>query len=106
MTGHRRSYRRPTRTDARNYRMYEQVAAPGLRSDQQLAVAWDWWRSAIAQIEDPRERARLRNAMANELVSRVFEITGWTPPESEIFQQRAAEAEAAEARAAAGGYPA
>lgn len=88
MAGNRRQLGKPTRADARNDRFYQRLNSASCAEDQ-LAVAFDWWRLTVSRIEDPARRAGLLRELSQQLVREVQQLTGWSPLASEIHQRRA-----------------
>lgn len=71
MAGHRNG--RPRRDVARTERMRQRLAA-AQAPEEQLAVAFDWFRASALHIKDAAERGRRMREASEFLVARVREI--------------------------------
>lgn len=73
MAGHRNG--RPRRDVARAERMRQRLGA-AQTADEQLAIAFDWFRASALHIKDAAERARRMREASEFLITRVSEIEG------------------------------
>jgi hypothetical protein len=68
MAGHRTKKGRPSRPQGRRDRMQARLAG-ATTAEEQLAVAFDWFRMALARGTGPDERQRLMREEAQRLTS-------------------------------------
>jgi hypothetical protein len=73
MAGHRQARGAPRRDEARTQRMRQRLAA-AQTAEEQLAVAFDWFRASAARIKDAPERARCMRKASEFLISLITEI--------------------------------